>query len=216
MTEYKNCSRCGETKEYSLFSRLASAKTGRAPACKECVKKAAELASDKNKEYKRKYYEKNKEVLSEAAKLYRKENKEAEREKEARKYLKNREKILKRVSDYQKANPECSRRAGKKYRAANLHLGAAKVMRRRARLMQATPSWAKDEWDEFVVQEIYHLSALRQEATGIKYNVDHAVPLTSELVCGLHCAANLQILTAIDNVKKLNRYWPDMWLEESV
>jgi hypothetical protein len=47
----------------------------------------------------------------------------------------------------------------------------------------------------------------------VEYHVDHIVPLTSDLVCGLHCEANLQIAVGKDNIAKNNRWWPDMWDE---
>lgn len=41
--------------------------------------------------------------------------------------------------------------------------------------------------------------------------VDHIVPLNSDMVCGLHCIDNFQFLTREENARKSNKYWPDMW-----
>lgn len=41
------------------------------------------------------------------------------------------------------------------------------------------------------------------------YEVDHEIPLKHELVCGLHCIANLQYLTTEANRKKSNKWSPD-------
>ena len=45
---------------------------------------------------------------------------------------------------------------------------------------------------------------------GFKWEVDHIVPLQSKLVCGLHVHNNLQVITALENIKKHNKVWPDM------
>ena len=79
---------------------------------------------------------------------------------------------------------------------------------RRTRLVarQATPSWA----NRFFIEEAYALARLRTEVTGIKWHVDHVVPLQSDVVCGLHCEGNLRVIPASENISKHNRYWPDM------
>lgn len=82
----------------------------------------------------------------------------------------------------------------------------ARVNARRNQLRAARPPWA----NKFFIREIYELAQLRTMATGIPHEVDHIVPLTHELVCGLHCEQNMQILTSTANKSKLNRYWPDM------
>lgn len=38
------------------------------------------------------------------------------------------------------------------------------------------------------------------------YHVDHIIPINHPLVCGLHCIANLQYLTAEENLKKGNSF----------
>ena len=44
--------------------------------------------------------------------------------------------------------------------------------------------------------------------------IDHLVPLNSEKVCGLHVQDNLRCISEQINMKKGNRYWPDMWPTE--
>ncbi|WP_157649560.1 hypothetical protein [Burkholderia ubonensis] len=78
--------------------------------------------------------------------------------------------------------------------------------RRRAQMMQAYPAWANDE----LIAEAYELARLRTIMTGIPWQVDHIVPLNSDLVCGLHCEANLQVIPKAANLAKSNDWWPDM------
>lgn len=104
------------------------------------------------------------------------------------------------------ANPERTRAAKKRWADANKEVGRARVRRRQARQLQACPAWA----DADLMADFYALAAIWSEATGEKYEVDHHVPLISDRVCGLHCEANLSILTKRENVQKGNRWWPDM------
>lgn len=71
---------------------------------------------------------------------------------------------------------------------------------------RATPAWA----DKDAMRSIYKEAARISAQTGEARHVDHIVPLKSDLVCGLHCEANLRVVTAADNLKKHNRSWPDM------
>ena len=71
---------------------------------------------------------------------------------------------------------------------------------------KATPSWA----NKFFISEIYDLARGRTKVMGVKWQVDHIVPLKNDLVCGLHVEQNLRVVLATENRSKKNRYWPDM------
>ncbi len=73
------------------------------------------------------------------------------------------------------------------YLARNAH--------RKAYKLKATPIWANLEH----IKDIYRRCP-------VGYHVDHIIPLQGELVSGLHVENNLQYLTAIDNLKKHNKF----------
>lgn len=77
---------------------------------------------------------------------------------------------------------------------------------RRATKLKATPKWA----DKTLIAHIYELARAEKSRSGINYSIEHTIPLVSDLVCGLHCPQNLQIVTQTYNSKKGNRFWPDM------
>jgi hypothetical protein len=77
--------------------------------------------------------------------------------------------------------------------------------KRRASKLQRTPNWLTEE-DHWMFEEIYSLAKLREELTGVKWHVDHKIPLQGELVCGLHVPTNLQVITATENLSKGNSY----------
>ena len=83
----------------------------------------------------------------------------------------------------------------------NSHIINALIAKRTAKKLQATPLWANEE----AIKAIYAEAARRTRETGIRHEVDHIYPLQSDIVCGLHCEANLQILTKVDNIRKGNR-----------
>ena len=67
----------------------------------------------------------------------------------------------------------------------------------KAAKIKRTPVWA----NLIKIKEIY-------DKCPKGYHVDHKIPLQGKLVCGLHVETNLQYLTALENMKKGNRYTP--------
>ena len=78
--------------------------------------------------------------------------------------------------------------------------------KRRLLIDLVTPKWA----DLGMMRAVYEESARLTKLTGVDYHVDHIVPLKNDIVCGLHNQFNLQVLPALDNLRKHNRHWPDM------
>lgn len=82
---------------------------------------------------------------------------------------------------------------------ASLRSNCAK---RKKKIKQATPKWV----DQSAITSVYVKAAQLEKQTGIKYNVDHIIPLINEEVCGLNVPWNLQILSETDNKIKGNSF----------
>ena len=80
----------------------------------------------------------------------------------------------------------------------------ARNMKRVTAKMKATPKWLTKEQKD-LISTFYDTAKLCEAVTGEKHQVDHIVPLKSNLVCGFHVPWNLQVLTAKENNKKQNK-----------
>lgn len=62
-----------------------------------------------------------------------------------------------------------------------------------------------DEFNSFLIKELYELAKLRSTSTTIPWEVDHIIPLRHNLVCGLHVPWNMQVITRRENRSKSNK-----------
>jgi hypothetical protein len=99
---------------------------------------------------------------------------------------------------------ERNRITGKKWRTENKDKNTAKSNRRRAGKLNATPRWLNQEQLQ-QIDSFYWLAQLQRELTDTQYHVDHIIPLKGKKVCGLHVPWNLQVIPALDNIRKGNR-----------
>ena len=63
------------------------------------------------------------------------------------------------------------------------------------------PAWA----DLNAIKAIYKKASELSKSNGIKWHVDHEIPLKHPLVCGLHNEFNLRVIPARENQSKGNK-----------
>lgn len=195
----KFCRKCGCATERYLRKGLPG-------DCKPCSDAYRERNAQKYAELNAKYHLENKSAIAARNSANRAKNLEEKRRKGLEGYYKNRERDLARNAGYREQNkPRIAQNARKRRQETKSEVAAA-AARRRAYKLRATPLWA----DQAAIRVLYAVSADYQTIYGVAYHVDHIIPLQSRLVCGLHCEHNLQIIPKEDNIKKGNRYWPDM------
>jgi len=227
----KPCSRIAIAKS-NIRHPETKKRANRSEKAKERWKIWMKANPEKSREYSKKYRTENKELIREknknspVAKAHRKEyyirNKEKKAAYQAEWQRVNKDSVNERNRAYRarhpekareyhkkrmESNPEAKRILSRAWAKANPGKVNADTAKRRAKKSKATPLWGND----FFIKEAYSLSKLRESLTGIKWNVDHIVPIRSPYVCGLHDEHNLQVITANENQKKCNKRWPDMW-----
>lgn len=100
------------------------------------------------------------------------------------------------------ANRESDRASKSAWQKRNRGAGTANTRRRQCDQAQRTPPWA----DLGAIKAIYVMAQRARECTGIRFEVDHVVPLRGRSVSGLHVPHNLRLLTRQENMAKGNRY----------
>ena len=134
-------------------------------------------------------------------------SKEADKGRKKVAYQKDPQKFLARNRDYYLRNSDSIIQNTLKYRALHKEKYFLLAAESRSRRRTATPKWV----DRKAILSYYKQARELSRVSGVKYEVDHIVPLQSDYVCGLHVPWNMQVLTKTDNASKSNKYWPDMW-----
>lgn len=174
----KRCYKCKKNKGVIEFAKHKNRRDGLSARCKSC-----------DKEYKKEYYEINKSIINEKTSVY---------------YKNNSSRIKKQMKEYARINKAILKNYKRKWKKDNVDKVRFTNAKRRAEKLNATPKWlTKDQLKE--IANIYKRAKELEKTTGLKYHVDHIVPLKGKNVCGLHTPWNLQILTAEENIKKGNR-----------
>jgi exonuclease VII large subunit len=186
----KQCTKCKETLGIEAFDKNRKAADGHPAQCKACRKKHAQANKEHIAAYQKEYSKINKAQLSEYRKEYKKVNKEKALAYNKERYQNNKERLRAQMNEYKRANPD--------------KFIALKAKRRAAKL-QRTPKWLTA--DDHAKINFYYTEAKRLEKeTGIKYHVDHIIPMQGDLVSGLHVPSNLQVITAAENLAKNNTF----------
>jgi 5-methylcytosine-specific restriction endonuclease McrA len=107
-------------------------------------------------------------------------------------------------------NPDKRKEVQQKYFMSNKELFNESCMRRYASKKKSTPSWLTQE-DIIKIRCYYQVAQMRNRESGIKWHVDHIVPLRGKTVSGLHVPWNLQVIPARDNIRKGNKHDQGEW-----
>lgn len=123
----------------------------------------------------------------------------------AAEYAKNSEKRKAKALEQYYKNIQKSRTKQLERQKQNLPAFAAATAKRRAIKLNRTPAWISED-ELWLIREAHKLAALRTKMLGIKFHVDHIIPLQGKLVSGLHVPNNLQVIPAALNISKNNFY----------
>ena len=216
----KTCKGCGEIKPLLLFNKHKFMADGHLNFCKACRYENAKAARAKNPDLRKAEYVRRRERLGHMTMVEynakRSQNPKSRAEICRDSNEKHKEKIAARKKQYEQANKdrivarraerlEKRREVKRLWREKNRGLVLAESAKRRAAKLYRTPAWLT-EFDLLKIKCLYQVAAMRSRESGHAWHVDHIIPLQGEFVSGLHVPSNLQVIPAIDNLRKNNLY----------
>lgn len=152
----------------------------------------------------KKFQKQNKDLIKQRTKNYYHANK-AECLLRTKNWLdKNKEYRAEQKREYAQKESESIKAKYKQYYEANYPRMLAKRNKQHATKLQRTPLWLTSD-DHWMIEQAYELASLRTKLFGFQWHVDHVIPLRGKLASGFHTPYNLQVIPAVDNLRKSNR-----------
>lgn len=159
------------------------------------------------KRWKREEYQRNKERYKANAARWREEN--PDRYQARLKDYFSRPEVLERMrlktKEWSAENRDKKREYDLNWVKNNRARSNSHKAKRRAKERNATPAWLTQEQFD-AIRQIYAEAERLTKETGIRYEVDHIVPLSGKTVSGLHVPWNLRAIPAVENNRR-----PRVW-----
>lgn len=222
---YATCSLCGATKPADQFKKSKQRVSGLSSWCKPCanakeVARRTPIREEINADG-RMYYAANCERIRQSHREYAATDagKKASVNKRARFSSAHPEKVAEYCRAYRERHPgiratraretyhrdpEKERKRMLAYQKKNMHIFTQNSAKRRAAKDRATPAWLTPD-DMAYMKNLYVMAKILYIFTGVPHHVDHIEPIQGKDRCGLHVPANLQIMTAAENIAKHNK-----------
>lgn len=182
----KTCTKCLQQKPLGCFYKRASGKDGLYANCIAChaqmTRKRHQELSVLNPEYAKKSISR---VLTWAAN--------------------NPERAVAAGISYRKENAARLKTETAIWRSKNKDKANAHTRKAQAKRAKRVPSWLTQD-DIRDINLEYELAVWCSKVMGVKYHVDHIIPLSGKLVSGLHVPSNLQVIPAAVNLAKRNNF----------
>jgi hypothetical protein len=193
----KKCKRCDAVLELNEFPVNVRNKDGRDVKCKLCCAAITRAWRKANpvvaRASERRWLERNPERA--------KKNRDAAAKRFGKAHP---ELVLFYAKRWKDANKSRVKEYSKKWAKNNAEKCACKSSARRAATFRAMPPWLSAEDRAAIAEKFVEARCLSRE-TGVKYHVDHIVPLKAKTACGLHVHWNLQVIPATVNQRKWNK-----------
>jgi len=152
--------------------------------------------------YNRLWFKKNKQKKRLYDKKYCKNNINKIKQRNKKYYQNNKENIKCKVKIWALNNPDKIKKRPNRYKWQKLNKDRVNALNAKRRVKINTQQKKLNKVDTQKIFNIYKQCKNISESTGIMYHVDHIIPISKG---GKHHPSNLQILTALDNLKKASK-----------